>query len=88
MVPVSRPQGFSAGGAYNLDEDIDGGFHLAVQNSQTTLALQYLRLIVERDQAKIAALEAQLEGLQQAKPSTSSSTTKKSSSAKKEDASA
>lgn len=81
MTVTNRPKGYSAAGVYELNDDIDQGFDTAVMNSQTTLALQYLRLIMIRDQEKIRKLEEALEGV----TATQTPSRKTTSSAKKEE---
>lgn len=53
---------------YQLNDDIDRGYRDAVQGNQTNMALRYLELIMERQEAKIDALTAEIAELKSAKP--------------------
>ena len=59
-MPYSSAQRRNIMPAYELDEDLDQGFHNAVKGSQPNMALRYLEEIVKNMQSEIADLKRQI----------------------------
>lgn len=75
----------TSGSRFQLDEDYDAGFKQAVSNNQSSLALHYLLVKLEKMEEEIAELKAEKKTAAPAPKPAAKKATKKTTAASKSD---